>query len=110
VVNQEEQQVRALLSRVFDLQRDPANPDPDFERFRRALAQQIARLMAEDPGYLMQLLYRVDVDERIAQRALDGGRAEALAGAVIARVLEKALSRRDLRLDDDPEPGDEGAL
>jgi hypothetical protein len=108
-MSQAEQQALALLNRVFELEQDAA-ASPDFERFRRALAGQIARLMAEEPERLMQLLYRVDVDERIAQRALAESRADALAGAVIARVLEKALSRRDLRLDDDPEPGEEGAM
>jgi hypothetical protein len=68
---------------------------------QEALAQRIAVLAANDPEQLFRLLYRIDVDESLAQRALAAGHPSALAGAIIARMVEKAHTRRNLLLDDE---------
>jgi len=75
-------------------------PKASLADLQEALAQRLAILAAEDPEQLFRLLYRIDVDESLAHRALAAGNPAALAGAILARLVEKEHTRRNLSLDD----------
>ncbi len=87
------------LTRLFDLEAGLAQ-QLSLADVQEALAQRIAVLAADDPEQLFRLLYRIDVDETLAHRALAAGTPFALAGAIMARMVEKAHTRRNLSLDD----------
>lgn len=95
-----------IIRRTFGVDNQPDN----LLAMREVLAQRLGQLAAEDPEQLLRLLYRIDVNERASDHALAAGDMQALAGAVILRVMEKAVSRRNLHFDDDPEPGEGGAM
>jgi hypothetical protein len=87
------------VARLFGLEAGLA-PQLSLADVQEALAQRIAVLAADDPEQLFRVLYRIDVDESLAHRALAAGNPSALAGAIIARIVEKAHTRRNLSLDD----------
>ncbi len=99
----------AGLETVTGVQPASALP-PGLAELHRSLTLRITQLASQDPEQLFRLLYRIDVDERVARSSLAAGDPGALAGAVILRVMEKAASRRDIHFDDDPEPGEGGAM
>ncbi|MBI1192755.1 MAG: hypothetical protein GC205_06215 [Bacteroidetes bacterium] len=95
----DENYVAGALTRLFDLEAGLA-PTLSLADVQEALAQRIAVLAAHDPEQLFRLLYRIDVSEALAQRALAAGNPSALAGAIMARMVENAHTRRNLSLDD----------
>ncbi|HUM46576.1 MAG TPA: hypothetical protein PLD84_06595 [Chitinophagales bacterium] len=85
-----------LLQQNFDLQ-EFEEGDGSFHKMRWLLVQKIDFLLDNDFEKLLQLLYRIDVDENKAKTALakkaDLKPSEVLADLVIDRMMEKAKSR-----------------
>ena len=90
-----------IIRRTFGVDNKPDN----LLAMREVLAQRLGQLAAEDPEQLLRLLYRIDVNERASDHALAAGDMQALAGAVILRVMEKAVSRRTFILTTTPSRG-----
>jgi hypothetical protein len=84
-----------ILQRNFDLQAEIVEQPP--EKWRMALIDKIDYLIANDYEKLLQVLYRIDVDESKAKKSLieasDKNPSEVLADLIIERLLEKAKSR-----------------
>jgi hypothetical protein len=75
------------------------------------LAEKINTLIQRDFGALVQLLYRIDVQEQKLRRMLETNNGED-AGRLIARLImerqwQKIESRRRYRQDDEPGESDE---
>ena len=70
-----------------------------FEQFRRKLSVLISELIQNDYTRLLNLLYRVDVDENVVTNCLQGSNisnvADSLADAVIARLIKKIKYRTE---------------
>ena len=97
-----------ILQRNFDLQTEVVELPP--EKWRMALIDKIDLLkdfaiadynhdylIENDYERLLQVLYRIDVDESKAKKSLieasDKNPSEVLADLIIERLLEKAKSR-----------------
>ncbi|MCX2743958.1 hypothetical protein OO013_08780 [Mangrovivirga sp. M17] len=69
-----------------------------LEKLHDILSEQIERLLDEDPAYLVNLLYRIDVPEIKFKRALEApgmmAKSEQLASMVIERELKKIETRK----------------
>ena len=82
-----------FLSVGFELQLS----SPTYDQLNGALAAKLAELIDNDFDSLLQLLYRIDVDEQKAKEALadnplDEG-PKVLAALIIDRQLEKIKTR-----------------
>ncbi|HMM12334.1 MAG TPA: hypothetical protein PKE03_09610 [Bacteroidales bacterium] len=73
------------------------SPEMDRETMEAKIADYIATLLKNDFGYLCQLMYRHDVDERRFNDALqmpdDASRAKEIARLVVDRELLKMKTR-----------------
>ena len=72
---------------------------PDIEELKQALAAKLSKLINEDFEGLLQLLYRIDVDEEkakeaLAENPLDKG-PYVLAELIIERQMEKVRTREE---------------
>ena len=81
-------------------------PGITLEDVRRYVHSHVARLLDENPGLLMSILYRIDVAESDVQHVLENSRHEViperLADLIMKRQVDKLRTRRAYR--DDPEP------
>lgn len=73
----------------------PADSGSAFETMKKQLAQRIAYMMDDDFETLMQIFYRIDLNERAVHDAihLADVPAEKLAELVIEREIQKAKTR-----------------
>ena len=84
-----------LLAQTWDL---PPDTPPTREALEAWLASQVHRLLTEDPERLINLLYRLDVSEEIADAAMESDApAQALASAFVDRELKRLEFRRRYR-------------
>ncbi len=87
--------VAGILQRSFDLPSNSTEQPP--EKWRLALIDRIDYLITYDYEKLLQLLYRIDVDENKAKKSLieaaDKKPSEVVADLIIERLIEKAKSR-----------------
>ena len=71
------------------------------EELQQQLQEAIAYLIVNDFNRLVQLLYRVDVDEKhlksLLQQQQDGDAAALIATLLIERQLQKAILRQQFR-------------
>lgn len=71
---------------------------PTLEDVRRFVSGRIAVLLDRNPGFLMSILYRIDVPEEQVRAAFRHERTEAipdrLAELIVTRQLEKLETRR----------------
>ncbi|NMM48209.1 hypothetical protein [Marinigracilibium pacificum] len=69
-----------------------------LDKLQDILADQIERLLDNDPNYLVNLLYRIDVPEHQFKKALEApglmAKSELLAKMVIERELKKIETRK----------------
>jgi hypothetical protein len=73
---------------------DSMSGEADQSRLHEALRQLIARLLSEDFHRLVQAMYRIDVaEDKFHQAMASPDPADAIAGLVIERLLQKAESR-----------------
>lgn len=76
-----------------------------IEELEAVLAQRVATLIQNEPDVLFQLLYRIDVKERLVQEALarpdlsPADTATAIARLIIERQWQKIETRRKYRQD-----------
>ncbi|MCB0496998.1 MAG: hypothetical protein KDC79_12740 [Cyclobacteriaceae bacterium] len=72
---------------------------PDFDEFVKELSKAIQYLIDTDFERLMQILYRIDVDENKVKLAfgLENNVADELALLVIEREKQKVLTRAKYR-------------
>lgn len=84
------------LSRIFD--DSELQSSGSFDELRTRISEKIVYLLLHHMEGLLQLLYRIDVDERKVKEcfALNDPReiAPALAELIIARELKKAAYRK----------------
>lgn len=90
-----ERSIKALSS-VFDIDEDVSPSEvTDIKAF---LVQQITRLLDNNPGKLMSILYRIDVLEHHVKNAFEtapnGELASTLADLIIDRQLQKQKYRK----------------
>lgn len=73
----------------------PADSGSAFETMKKQLAQRITYMMDDDFETLMQIFYRIDLNERAVHDAihLADVPAEKLAELVIEREIQKAKTR-----------------
>ena len=89
---------------------DPLLPPERFQAWRRELEQKINHLINTDFDTLVQLLYRIDIDEKKLRAFL--GQPEKKDAAIIIsdmimdRLQQKQASRRRYRSDDNIPPED----
>lgn len=79
-----------LFHRDFDV---PAVRTYTWEALHRAVCEVIDYYLKRAPERFFQIMYRLDVDEKIVRRCLAEGDLDALATAVIEREKEKAQWR-----------------
>ena len=96
--------VQTLLSSQFDI-----SIQTDYESFQNELAARINELIQTDFTNLVNILYRIDVDESKLRQTLKNKINEdpgyTIAKLVIERQLEKVKIRNDFKID--PDPGQE---
>ena len=78
-----------------------------MEELEAVLAQRIGTLMQKDPEGLLQLLYRIDVDEKQALRVWADASAEEAARVISRLILERQWQKIETRRRYRQEPGDE---
>lgn len=73
----------------------PDDENPGFELLKRQLARRIAQMLDEDFGILMQIFYRIDLNEQKVKDAiaLADVPSETLAELVLEREMQKAKTR-----------------
>lgn len=73
----------------------PDTENPGFELIKRQLARRISQMLDEDFGVLMQIFYRIDLNEQKVKEAiaLADQPAEKLAELVLEREMQKAKTR-----------------
>ena len=88
-----------LLQQNFDLQ-EFEEGEGSFHKMRLLLVKKIDFLLDNDFEKLLQILYRIDVDENKAKTALtkkaDLKPSEVLADLVIHRLMDKAKTRSNM--------------
>lgn len=79
--------------------------DPGFGEFHKRLSIQINELVDKDFGALIQLLYRLDIDEYKLRSTLAdnpcNNAGEIIADLIIERQLQKIKSRQEFKTRDD---------
>lgn len=68
-----------------------------FEALRTQVRAALEARQAERLHALQVVLYRVDVPERVARKAMAAGGLHELAGCVVLRCLQKVITRLHLR-------------
>ena len=96
------------LNRVYALDLRPAATAADLETF---LSEKVNAMIQNDFQTLLQLLYRIDVNEEKLRHLLEQNTDED-AGRIIARLIierqtQKIESRRQYRKDTSETPGDQ---
>ena len=73
----------------------PQNEEEAFEELKRQLTRRIAYMMDDDFETLLQIFYRIDLNERAVNQAihLADVPSEKLAELVIEREVQKAKTR-----------------
>lgn len=82
---------RAVIAREMELQMPEQITE---EEFLQLLADRVAHLMEAQPEYVFSMLYRLDVDERKVEQAMNPGN-EVPANVGLARLI---LERQKQRL------------
>ncbi|MEO1652153.1 MAG: hypothetical protein AAFU64_01305 [Bacteroidota bacterium] len=72
----------------------PSTSAMDFEQLKNALRLILQNKMDRDMPGLINLAYRMDLNESVFNQALQEGNAESLAEAFIQRALQKVEIRR----------------
>ena len=68
--------------------------DQDTELFFR-LVNRITGLLDQDPNYLMSMLYRLDVEERLLIKAMkDEDPATTIAHLIVQRQLQRIATKK----------------
>jgi hypothetical protein len=98
----------ADLNRAYGWELAPVRAE---EALEAALAEKINVLIQRDFDQLLQLLYRIDINEQRLRRLLVENEGDD-AGKIIARLImerqwQKMESRRQYRQDTDPGAADE---
>jgi len=84
--------VKARLSEDFNL---PATNDK--EQLAKALAEGINQLIQTDFARLINMLYRIDISEKLLKETLEQ-QADEDAGLLIARlIIERLLQKQQMR-------------
>jgi hypothetical protein len=97
----EDQQLRSLIAREFEL----GIQDVDLEQIKERLAAKINELVNSDFQKLVNILYRIDVNESKLKQMLswykdeDAGRV--IAELIIERQIQKIRSRESFKNSDD---------
>jgi hypothetical protein len=97
----EDQQLRSLIAREFEL----GIHDVDLEQIKERLAAKINELVNSDFQKLVNILYRIDVNESKLKQMLswykdeDAGRV--IAELIIERQIQKIRSRESFKNSDD---------
>lgn len=77
------------------------NTGQAYEELHRQLSQQVEKLLVNNSGLLMSVLYQVDISDREIQRAAQElphyNQIEVIAHQIIFRDLKKVLFRRYYR-------------
>lgn len=95
------------LARSFGADQEPAAPDsrPTMEEVHSFVSTHVARLLDQNPGMLMSILYRIDVPERNVRHVLESAPpsviVDRLTALIIERQLEKVRLRRRFREQED---------
>ena len=80
-------------------------PTMTMEDVRRYVRDEVGRLLDQNPGLLMSILYRIDVAESDVQDVLSNSPHEViperLADLIIERQVEKLQTRRAYRHESD---------
>lgn len=101
-------ETQALLQQLNESGELQLRPVVTIDELEAVLAQRVATMLQKEPDVLFQLLYRIDVDEKLVNRALaDAGpddAARAIARLILERQWQKIESRRKYR--QDPHDGD----
>ena len=92
------QQTKQFICTDFELQTNTENAsDDNFEVFREYLAKAVEGLMYQNMEFFLNALYRLDVSETIAMKALKNQTKlppkYALADLIIERECQKVESR-----------------
>ena len=92
------QQTKQLIYIDFELKTNAKNAsDENFEAFREHLAKAIESMMYGDMAFFLNALYRLDVSETRAMKALNNQTKlppkYALADLIIEREMQKVQSR-----------------
>jgi hypothetical protein len=74
-------------------------PDTPMEALRATLAERISHMAVYEPQSLLQLCYRLDIDEKKLSGLDPGKPALDMADLIIARQLQKAASRASHKAD-----------
>jgi hypothetical protein len=92
-----ESEAAIIISRNFSL---PVI-NTDIEDLHKALSNVICHMLIHDYQKLLNLLYRIDVEEKKFQEAFQEGSSELVSGKIsrliIERELEKAIYREKYR-------------
>lgn len=77
----------------------PNEEAPGFDLLKRQLARRISQMLDEDFGVLMQIFYRIDLNEQKVKDAIAIAEepAERLAELVLEREMQKAKTRMEYR-------------
>ena len=83
---------QAAVQRWFEL---PTTKSEEWATIKKMLADEINRLIKNDFEKLLHILYRIDINEQQAMKALSyGNAAELLTDLIIERQLQKVESRK----------------
>ena len=93
------QQLNLISSQDLEIAPLETKIAQDFSAFRNWLIMQIERLIDQDFGHLVQLLYKIDVSEMKAKEAFatTDHPADKLADLIIERELKKVETRKKYR-------------
>ena len=82
---------------AFDTNKTVFDVDNFFEQFQKNLSEHIFDLLQNDYNRLLAILYRIDVNEKTVQNALQGKdvftAADNLSKAIIERLIQKIRFR-----------------
>lgn len=80
-------EARTLILQVVDY--DTSYADFSWEKFNELLIGLIVKLLRDDYPRLRQILYRIDVREKDAERAFSAGNIEAIAQALATAIIDR---------------------
>lgn len=87
-----------ILHSNFQLTKNDSQIDTESEylnKLQQALAQRIVFLINTDVEKLFQILYKVDVDQRLTDKAFDLGEIKKISMKVAELIIQRQLKKID---------------
>jgi hypothetical protein len=92
-MNNPQNEVYKIVSRSFSLPTEYSS----LEDFKKVLSEAICDLLNTDYQKLINILYRIDVDEKKFQKALLEGSSSLISEKISQLIIERELAKAELR-------------